>query len=653
MTEREIPLETITLVLGGKEITARKGESFASLPEENTGSGLKNIVGVIINDKIQDVHAPINESGRVNPVTIDSKAALDILRHSASHVLAQAVRRLYPGVKLGIGPAIKDGFYYDFEFPEPISADDLEKIEAEMRKIVEENQHFKRFSKSRDEAIGFFEERGEDYKIDLIRGLEEGQEISFYQNGDFVDLCRGPHVPSTGFIKAVKVLNLAGAYWHGDERNPMLTRIYGTAFPNEKELRIHLGRIEEAKKRDHRKLGRELEMYSLHDEGPGFAFWLPKGMVLKNALLDYWREEHSKAGYVEISTPIILRKDLWVQSGHWDNYRENMYTTEIDENPYAIKPMNCPGGMLVYKEKKHSYREFPMRVAELGTVHRHEKSGVLQGLFRVRSFTQDDAHIFMLPEQIEDEIIRVIELTDRMYSVFGFTYHLELSTRPEKSIGTDEQWETATIGLENALKKTGKEYEVSPGEGAFYGPKIDFHLEDCLGRLHQCATIQLDMALPERFDLTYINNEGAEVRPVVIHRTVLGSLERFIGILIEHYAGRFPLWLAPVQVTVMSITSNHAQRASGVYKAIADAGFRAELDDRNEKLGFKMREAEVNKVPYMAVIGDREVEDGTVSVRGGGRKNIGSLEIDAFIERLVREVDEKGIENGDMKPNIS
>ncbi len=597
-----------------------------------------DIIAIYIDNILYDFHTPIRGGGVVNLIKIGDPRALDILRHSTSHVMAQAVKRLFKDVKLAIGPSIKDGFYYDFDFSDGISADDLPKIEEEMKKIIEEDQPFERFTKPRDEAIKYFEELGEVYKVELIESLEKEEEISFYRNGDFVDLCRGPHIPSTGYIKAFKLLNLAGAYWRGDERNPMLTRIYGTSFFSKADLEKYLNMIEEAKKRDHRKLGKELELFSFHEEGPGFPFWLPNGMVIKNNLLDFWREEHRKAGYVEVQTPILLKKDLWVRSGHWDNYRENMYLTEIDDYPFAIKPMNCPGGMLIYKEKIHSYRDLPMRVAEIGHVHRHEKSGVLQGLFRVRSFTQDDAHIFMLPTQIEEEIIGVIELTERIYSKFGFTYTLELSTRPEKSIGTDEQWEIATSGLENALKRLNKEYTVNPGEGAFYGPKIDFHLEDCLGRLHQCATIQVDMSLPERFDLTYVDKDGTEKRPVVIHRAILGSLERFIGILIEHYGGRFPVWLSPVQVIVLPIADRHVDRASEIAKALFESGVRVEIDSRNEKLGYKMREAEVKKIPYILIVGDKEVESGRVSVRRGGKGDIGSFSVKDFLERIGEEI---------------
>lgn len=634
-------MEKCVLKYKEADIGIEKGKSLLDIKDVLPIKNKDQLVAVYIDNVLVDFHAPITMDGEVIPVMADSDKALDILRHSASHVMAQAVRRLFSPVKLAIGPAIKGGFYYDFDFQDPISSQDLETIETEMKKIIDEDQTFERFVMGRDEAIKFFNEQNEIYKVELIRDLDSEEEISFYKNGDFTDLCRGPHLPSTGFIKAYKLINLAGAYWRGDERNQMLTRIYGTSFFNPKTLRSYLLKIEEAKKRDHRKLGKSLELFSLHEEGPGFPFWLPNGMVLRNVLLDFWREEHRKAGYVEVQTPILLKKDLWVKSGHWDNYRDNMYTTEIDNYPFAIKPMNCPGGMILYKEKIHSYRELPIRVGEVGLVHRHEKSGVLQGLFRVRSFTQDDAHIFMLPSQIEDEIINVIKLTDRIYSVFGFDYHLELSTRPGNSIGTDEQWEMTTNGLENALKTFKKEYKTIPGEGAFYGPKIDFHLEDCLGRLHQCATIQLDMSLPERFDLTFINKDGKAVRPVVIHRTILGSIERFIGILIEHYGGRFPVWLAPVQAVIMPITDSHTEKSREIYERVFESGFRVQIDDRNEKLGYKMREAEVKKIPYIAVIGDKEIQEGNLSIRKGGGKGIGSLRLEEFLNVLEEEVAQK------------
>ena len=634
-------MRNLRLQFENDSVEIDKNSIVADVIEKLPLKNKHNIIAVYINNTLFDLHTPVTIGGKVKPVFIDAEKALDILRHSTSHVMAQAVQRLYPKVKLAIGPAIKDGFYYDFDFLDQVSEQDLSAIEAEMKKIIDEDQAFERYVMPRIEALSFFQKRNGIYKLELIRDLGEEESISFYKNAEFIDLCRGPHLPSTGYIKAFKLLNLAGAYWRGDERNPMLTRIYGTSFFQDKALKAYLVRMEEAKKRDHRKLGRQLELFSIHDEGPGFPFWLPNGMVLRNILLDFWREEHRKAGYVEIQTPILLKKDLWVLSGHWENYRDNMYITEIDGYPFAIKPMNCPGGMLVYKEKIHSYREFPIRVGEIGLVHRHEKSGVLQGLFRVRSFTQDDAHIFMLPEQIEDEIINVIELTDRIYSIFGFDYQLELSTRPERSIGTDVQWEIATKGLENALKKFGKQYTESPGEGAFYGPKIDFHLEDCLGRLHQCATIQLDMSLPERFDLTFINSKGEEERPVVIHRTVLGSIERFIGILIEHYGGRFPVWLAPVQVVILPITRDHVEEAQKIYKELYNRGYRVQIDDRNEKLGYKMRESELKKIPYIVVIGEKEIKEGTISVRKGGRQDLGSFTLDNFIQLLSGEVNQK------------
>jgi threonyl-tRNA synthetase len=633
----------LVLNIDGMDVELESGQCFSDFLAGSSLKGKDKIVGLLVEGVLHDIHQPILKGGAARLATIDSEAGLHILRHSTSHIMAQAVRHLFPEVRLAIGPSIKDGYYYDFDFQEPISEQELERVEKEMLKIVEENQRFERFTKPRDEALQLYRKQGEQYKVELIEDLGDDQELSFYRNGDFVDLCRGPHLPSTGYVKALKLLSIAGAYWRGDERNPMLTRIYGTSFFDVKALKTYLIRIEEAKRRDHRRLGKDLELFSFHEEGPGFAFWLPKGVILKNILLDFWREEHEKAGYVEVQTPIILKKDLWVLSGHWDNYRENMYITQIDEVPFAIKPMNCPGGMLIYKERIHSYRDFPMRVGEVGLVHRHEKSGVLHGLFRVRSFTQDDAHIFMLPSQIKDEIIKVIQLTERIYSVFGFPYHLELSTRPEKSIGTDEQWELATKGLEDALKELGTQYEVRPKEGAFYGPKIDFHLEDCLGRLHQCATIQLDMSFPERFDLTYIDHEGKERRPVVIHRTILGSLERFIGILIEHYGGRFPLWLAPIQIIVMPITKDHAEHAAGVYRRLKEEGYRAEIDDRNEKLGYKMREAEVKKVPYIVVIGAAEIETNTVSVRKGGRKDLGSMKLEKLLALMKDEMEKKAV----------
>lgn len=634
-------MSKVLLKIGNIDLEIEEGKSFSSTFNQLTLKDWENMIAFYMDNILYDLHTPITKGGLAVPINLDSAEALDVLRHSTSHVMAQAVKHIFSHVKLAIGPSIKNGFYYDFDFQEQISPEVFPQIEEEMQRIIYEDQPFERFVMERDEALRYFEERKEPFKVELITYFNPEEVISFYRNGDFVDLCRGPHLPSTGYIEAFKLLSLAGAYWRGSERNPMLTRIYGTSYFQQDALKSYLNRIEEAKRRDHRKLGKELELFSFHDEGTGFPFWLPKGMVLRNALIDFWRDEHTRAGYVEVQTPILLKKELWERSGHWDNYRENMYLTEIDDETFAIKPMNCPGGMLFYKEKIHSYRNFPLRVAEIGLVHRHEKSGVLQGLFRLRSFTQDDAHIFMLPEQIEDEIVRIIQLTDKIYSVFNFTYHLELSTRPPKSIGTDEQWEIATRGLGNALEGLDKDYSINEGGGAFYGPKIDFHLEDCLGRLYQCATIQLDMALPERFDLTFVNRNGKEERPVVIHRTILGSIERFLGILTEHYGGRFPLWLAPIQVIVIPITENQAERAREVYQKLKIQGFRVEIDDRNEKLGYKMREAEIKKIPYIGVIGEREVLEGSINVRKGGGKMIGSLTLDKFITLIATEVEQK------------
>ncbi len=541
-------------------------------------------------------------------------------RHTASHIMAQAVKRLWPEAKVAIGPAIENGFYYDFDVEKPFSPEDFEKIEAEMKKIINENYPVERFELSRDEALALMEKMDEPYKVELINDLPEDSVISFYKQGDFTDLCAGPHLPSTGRVRSYKLLSAAGAYWRGDEKNKMLQRIYATAFDNKKELKAYLNMMEEAKKRDHRKLGRELELFALMDEGPGFPFFLPKGMVIKNELIDYWRQVHTKAGYVEISTPIILSRGLWETSGHWNYYRENMYTTEIDDNEFAIKPMNCPGGMLVYKSKPHSYREFPLRVGELGLVHRHEMSGALHGLMRVRSFTQDDAHIFMTPEQIKDEIKNVISLIDEIYNVFGFNYHMELSTRPEKSIGKDEDWELSTQALKDALDEEGLEYVINEGDGAFYGPKIDFHLEDCIGRTWQCGTIQLDFQLGERFELEYTGPDGQKHKPLMIHRVAFGSIERFIGILIEHFAGTFPVWLSPVQAKMLTITDRSNEYAAEVASILESRGIRCEIDTRNEKIGFKIREARNERVPFIAVIGDKEIEDGTLSVRMRGEK---------------------------------
>ncbi|MBO5198123.1 MAG: threonine--tRNA ligase [Lachnospiraceae bacterium] len=561
----------------------------------------------------------------------------EMLRHSAAHLLAQAVKRRYPGTRLAIGPAIQDGFYYDFDFEEPITNEDLAELEAEMKQIVQERLAIRRYTLSRQEAVELMTKRGEPYKLELIADLPEGEEISFYEQGEFVDLCAGPHVANTKEIKAFKLMSIAGAYWRGSEKNRMLTRIYGIAFSKKEDLKEYISRMEEAKKRDHRKLGKELGLFALMDEGPGFPFFLPKGVILKNLLINYWRTLHEREGYVEIQTPILLNQRLWETSGHWDHYRENMYTTVIDEENFAVKPMNCPGGMLVYKSEPHSYRDLPLRMGELGTVHRHEKSGTLHGLMRVRCFTQDDAHIFMTKEQITDEIKGVVRLIDEVYRTFGFPYHVELSTRPENSIGSDEDWEMATNGLKSALDELGMDYVINEGDGAFYGPKIDFHLTDSIGRTWQCGTIQLDFQLPLRFEAEYIGADGAKHRPIMIHRVVFGSIERFIGILIEHYAGRFPLWLAPVQVKVLPISDKFDGYAQEVCRALKEKGFRCEIDLRPEKIGYKIREAQLAKVPYMVIVGQQEEESRTISVRSREDGDLGAETMEAFLERLENE----------------
>ena len=573
----------------------------------------------------------------------EAKDELRAIRHTASHVLAQAVKRLYPETKLAIGPAIDDGFYYDFDREGGFTPDDLEKLEAEMKKIVKENLALKPFVLPRDEAIKFMQEKGEPYKVELIEDLPEGETISFYQQGDFVDLCAGPHILYTKGIKAFKLTSIAGAYWRGSEKNKMLTRIYATAFATKEDMEAYITMMEEAKKRDHRKLGKELGLFMMHDAGPGFPFFLPKGMVLKNTLLDYWREIHKKAGYVEISTPIILNRKLWETSGHWDHYKNNMYTTVIDEEDYAIKPMNCPGGVLVYASEPRSYRDLPLRMGELGIVHRHEKSGQLHGLMRVRCFTQDDAHIFMTPEQIKDEIKGVVHLINQVYSLFGFKYHVELSTRPEDSMGSDEDWEMATEGLRSALEELGLPYVVNEGDGAFYGPKIDFHLEDSIGRTWQCGTIQLDFQLPQRFELEYTGADGEKHRPIMIHRVVFGSIERFIGILIEHFAGAFPTWLAPVQVKILPISDKYADYSKEVLDKLTEAGIRAEMDTRSEKIGYKIREAQTQKIPYMLVVGQKEEEEKTVSVRSRFAGDEGASSVESFIESIQKEIEEKNL----------
>ncbi len=569
----------------------------------------------------------------------EAKDELRAIRHTASHVLAQAVKRLYPETKLAIGPAIDDGFYYDFDREGGFTPDDLEKLEAEMKKIVKENLALKPFVLPRDEAIKFMQEKGEPYKVELIEDLPEGETISFYQQGDFVDLCAGPHILYTKGIKAFKLTSIAGAYWRGSEKNKMLTRIYGTAFAKKEDLESYLTMMEEAKKRDHRKLGKELGLFMFAEEGPGFPFFLPKGMTLKNTLIDYWREIHLREGYQEVSTPVILSRKLWETSGHWDHYKENMYTTVIDDEDYAIKPMNCPGGMLVYKSQPRSYRDLPLRIGELGLVHRHEKSGQLHGLMRVRCFTQDDAHIFMTQDQITDEIKGVTRLINEVYSQFGFDYFVELSTRPEDSMGSDEDWEMATNGLRNALDEMGLKYIVNEGDGAFYGPKIDFHLRDSIGRTWQCGTIQLDFQLPQRFEAEYVAEDGTKKRPIMIHRVCFGSIERFIGILIEHFAGKFPVWLAPVQVKVIPVSEKSMEYAQGVYDQLKAAGIRTELDRKDEKVGYKIRQAQLEKVPFMLVLGEKEAAEGKITVRSRDKGDLGVADLSTFIADVKKMIE--------------
>lgn len=577
-------------------------------------------------------------NGAVNEVEND----ISIVRHTCSHVLAQAVKRLYPNAKLAIGPSIDSGFYYDFDIEGGFTSEDLTALESEMKKIIKENLKITTFTKPREDAIAFMKEKDEPYKVELIEDLPEDASISFYQQGDFVDLCAGPHILYTKGIKAFKLTSVAGAYWRGNEKNKMLTRIYGTAFFTKDELAEYLNMIEEAKKRDHRKLGRELGIFTMMDEGPGFPFFLPNGMVLKNTLIDYWRQIHTREGYVEISTPMMLNRKLWETSGHWDHYKENMYTTVIDDTDFAVKPMNCPGGMLVYKSEPHSYRDLPLRMGELGLVHRHEKSGQLHGLMRVRCFTQDDAHIFMTPEQIPSEIKGVISIIDEVYTLFGFKYHVELSTRPEDSMGSDEDWETATNGLKSALDDLGLDYIVNEGDGAFYGPKIDFHLEDSLGRTWQCGTIQLDFQLPMRFNAEYTGEDGEKHQPIMIHRVVFGSIERFIGIIIEHFAGKFPTWLAPVQVKVLPVSEKSHDYAASVYEKLKASGIRAEIDNRDEKIGYKIREAQLKKIPYMLILGENESNTGCVSVRSRDNGDLGSNNLDDFIKDIKAEIESKG-----------
>ena len=597
-----------------------------------------------INGEVKDLRTVISDDAALEILTFDNEEGKRAFNHTASHIMAQAVKRLYPNVKLTIGPAIEDGFYYDFDTETPFAPEDLEKIESEMKKIVKEGLVLEKFELAPEDAIKMMQEKDEPYKVELIKEhAGKGEKISFYKQGEFTELCAGPHLMDVKPVKAFKLTNCTGAYWRGDAKNKMLCRVYGTAFPKASMLEEHLAMLEEAKKRDHRKLGKELGLFTIMEEGPGFPFFLPKGMVLKNTLVDYWREIHRKAGYYEIQTPMILNRALWERSGHWDHYKENMYTTVIDDEDYAIKPMNCPGGMLVYKTQMHSYKDLPLRMGELGLVHRHELSGALHGLMRVRCFTQDDAHIFMTREQIKDEIKNVVRLIDGVYNTFGFEYHIELSTRPENSMGAQEDWDIATDALRDAITELGYDFEVNEGDGAFYGPKLDFHLKDCLGRTWQCGTIQLDFQLPERFELEYVGADGAKHRPIMIHRVVFGSIERFIGILTEHFAGAFPTWLAPVQVKLLPIADRHCDYLKAVENKLEERGIRCEIDDRSEKIGFKIRSAQMEKIPYMLVAGDKDIENGTVSVRSRKDGEQGAMSVEEFADMIEKEIKTKSL----------
>ena len=620
----------------GAEKQVEKGISAADVIKSEIGEGLyRAAIAVKLNGETRDLSTAVTEDADFQVLTFQDEEGQEVFRHSASHILAMAVKRVFPDAKLTIGPAIEEGFYYDIDVDTPFTEEDMEKIEAEMKSIIKEDVPFERLDVSEEEAKEYM--KGNPYKLEMIDDLGDEQ-VTVYRNGEFCDLCRGPHVPSTGKVKAVKLTKLAGAYWRGDAENKQLQRIYGVAFPKKDDLKEYLKKLEEAEKRNHVRIGKQMELFSMHPEGPGFPFWHPNGMTLRRGLMQYWHELHEKAGYVFIETPIILSRGLWEKSGHWENYRENMYTTKIDDEDFAIKPMNCPGGLLWYSEGLHSYRELPMRVAEIGLVHRHEMSGVLNGLFRVRSFHQDDAHIFMTEEQIKDEILGVLKLIDEAYSVFGFEYHLELSTRPDKSIGSDGAWDVATKGLRDALDATGRDYQINEGDGAFYGPKIDVHLKDSLGRTWQCATIQLDMNLPERFDLTYEGQDGQKHRPVMIHRVVYGSIERFIGILIEHYAGKFPLWLAPVQAKLLPIADRHVAYCGKVQERMRQAGIRADIDDKALTMNKKVRNAQLEQVPYILVVGDAEEKNGTVNVRTRENEVQGEKRVDSLLSELADEI---------------
>lgn len=620
----------------GSTLEVEKGKSCLDAAKKISTRLADASLAAKLDETLVDVGAPLSKDARFELVTFDKKEGKEVFRHSSSHIMALAVKRLFPGVKFAIGPAIEDGFYYDFDINRTFSPEDLGNIESEMKKIVAQKLPFERREVSRDEALKMF--KGEPYKLELIKELPEGETISTYALGDFTDLCRGPHIPDSGFIKAIKLTKVAGAYWKGDAKNKMLQRIYGISFPSEKELKDHLTLLEEAEKRDHRKLGTQLDLFSFHEEAPGMVFLHPKGMALWNILVDFWRKEHQKRGYVEIKTPIILNQNLWIRSGHWDHYKNNMYFTKIDESDYAVKPMNCPGGMLVYKRKSWSYRELPLRVGELGLVHRHELAGVLSGLFRVRCFTQDDAHIFMTEDQMMGEIVNLIQFIDYFYKIFGFDYSVELSTRPEKAMGSKETWDKAEKVLQEAMRKSGKKFDINPGEGAFYGPKLDFKLKDALGRSWQCGTIQLDFQMPERFELEYVGEDNKPHRPIMLHRVIYGSLDRFVAVLVEHYAGKFPLWLAPIQVRVLSIADRHNQYAKDIESTLREAGIRVESDLSQNTIQYKIREAQLQKINYMVIIGDKELEAKTISVRSrDGEQKLG-VALDAFVKQIQKEV---------------
>lgn len=631
------------LLLNGDAQEVEEGATCLQAAQKISDGLARNAVAAKINGVLCDLSKKLAQGDKLEIVTLKDKEGLEVYRHTCAHVLAQAIKNIYPTCKLAIGPVIDNGFYYDIDFNTPITQDDFAKIESEMNKIIKAKTPIERFELPRAEALKLMKKYKESYKAELINDLPEDAVISFYKQGTFTDLCRGPHLPNTGKIKAFKLVSISGSYWRGNEKNKMLTRIYGVAFAKKDEMDAYFQMLEEAKKRDHIKLGKELKLFALLNEGKGFPFFLPNGMVLKNTLVDFWRDLHRREGYVEIQTPIILTRSLWENSGHWDHYKDNMYTTKIDGEDCAVKPMNCPGGMLVYKNSPHSYKDLPLRVAEMGLVHRHEKSGQLHGLFRVRCFTQDDAHIFMLPEQIKDEIIGVVKLTDRIYKQFGFKYKVELSTRPENSMGSEEDWNTATAALQAALDEMQIEYEINEGDGAFYGPKIDFHLQDSIGRTWQCGTIQLDFQMPQRFELEYVGEDGLKHRPIMIHRAIFGSIERFIGILIEHFAGKFPLWLAPVQVKILPITDRTLPYAEEIAEKLLDLGIRCEVDKRNEKIGYKIREAKMDKVPYVLVVGDKELEEHTVNVNKRGVEEKTTVALDEFISMALAQIAEKVI----------